>query len=60
MAEKHLAAAIARRFRKMSREERIAKVRKLAASSVEDERFVRRTFPALFLEAVRRVPQVPV
>ena len=51
MAEKHLTAAIARRFRTMSRKERVAKVRKLASVSAEDEKFVRETFPDLYREA---------
>lgn len=51
MAEKHLAAAITRRFAGMSRKERVAKIRKLASASAEDEKFVRETFPDLYQEA---------
>jgi hypothetical protein len=51
MAEKHLAAAITQRFAAMSRKERVAKVRKLASASAEDEKFVRETFPDLYREA---------
>jgi hypothetical protein len=51
MSEKHLVAAVTRRFEGMSRSERIAKIRKLAAASPEDKKFVRQTFPDLFREA---------
>ena len=51
MAEKQLAAAIAERFAGMSRKERVAKIRKLAGRSAEDEKFVRATFPDLYREA---------
>ena len=51
MSQKQLAAAIDQRFRSMSRKERIAKIRKLAASSPEDDRFIRKTFPELYREA---------
>jgi len=51
MAEKHLAAAITQRFAGMNRNERVAKVRKLANASPEDEKFVRETFPDLYREA---------
>jgi hypothetical protein len=51
MAEKHLAAAITKRFAGMSRKDRVAKIRKLAGTSAEDEKFVRETFPDLYREA---------
>jgi hypothetical protein len=51
MAEKHFAAAIAKRFAGMNRKERVAKIRNLAAASPEDEKFVRATFPDLYREA---------
>jgi hypothetical protein len=51
MAEKHLIAAIAKKFEGMSRKERVAKVRKLAATSSNDKKFVRETFPDLYREA---------
>ena len=51
MAEKHLIAAVTRRFEGMNRTERIAKVRKLAATSAADKKFVREAFPDLYREA---------
>lgn len=51
MAEKHLIAAVTRRFEGMSRTERIAKIKKLADGSPEDKKFVRQTFPDLYREA---------
>lgn len=51
MAEKHLAGAVRRRLKALSRKERIAKVRKLASASAEDEKFIRETFPDLYQEA---------
>lgn len=51
MAEKHLIAAVARRFEGMSRTERIAKIRKLAQASSGDKIFIRETFPDLYREA---------
>jgi hypothetical protein len=51
MAEKHLAAAVARRLAGMSRTERVAKVKKLAGASAEDAKFIRETFPELYREA---------
>ncbi len=51
MAEKHLAAAITKRFAGVSRKDRVAKIRKLAGASAEDEKFVRETFPDLYREA---------
>jgi hypothetical protein len=51
MAEKHLIAAVTRRFQGMSRSERIAKIRKLAAGSAQDKKFIRQTFPDLYREA---------
>jgi hypothetical protein len=51
MAERHLAKAISERLNGLSRKERIAKVRKLASGSPEDDTFVRETFPDLYKEA---------
>jgi len=51
MSQKQLAAAIDRRFRLMNRRERIAKIRKLAGASPEDDHFIRKTFPELYSEA---------
>jgi hypothetical protein len=51
MSQKQLAATIDQRFRSMSRKERIAKIRKLAGASPEDDRFIRKTFPELYREA---------
>ncbi len=61
MAEKHLIAAVTRRFEGMSRTERIAKIKKLAAASAEDKKFIRQTFPDLYREAfVSRRPAAGV
>lgn len=51
MAEKHLVAAISRRFKNMSARERLAKVRKLASKSPADEKFIQKTFPDLYRDA---------
>ena len=51
MAERHLIAAVARRFEGMSRAERISKIKKLASGSPEDKKFIRQTFPKLYREA---------
>jgi len=51
MAEKHLIAAIEKRFKALKRLERIAAVRRLASGSAEDEAFVRDVFPDLYREA---------
>ena len=51
MSQKQLAAAIDQRFRSMNRRERIAKIRKLASASPEDDRFIRKTFAELYREA---------
>jgi hypothetical protein len=51
MSQKDLIAAIDRRFRSLSRGERIAKIRELAGESAEDARFIRKTFPELYREA---------
>ena len=51
MSQKDLAIAIGRRFRAMNRRERIAKIRKLAGESPEDDRFVQKAFPELYREA---------
>jgi hypothetical protein len=52
MSEKHLASAIVRRLNTLSHKERIAKIKRLAAASAEDEKFVRETFPDLYREAL--------
>jgi hypothetical protein len=51
MPQKQLAAAIDQRFRSMNRRERVAKIRKLASASPEDDRFIRKIFPELYREA---------
>ncbi len=51
MAEKHLAAAITRRFAGMSRKERVAKIRNLAGASAKDEKFIRERFGDFYQEA---------
>lgn len=51
MAEKHLTGAITRRLKGMNRRQRVAKVKKLASASAEDEQFIRETFPDLYREA---------
>jgi hypothetical protein len=51
MSQKQLATAIDQRFRSMNRKERIAKIRKLAGASPEDDRFIHKTFPELYREA---------
>ena len=51
IAERHLTHAITQRFAGMSRKELVAKIRKLASASGEDEKFVRKTFPDLYWEA---------
>ncbi len=51
MSEKHLIAAVTRRFEGMSRTERVAKIKKLADASPEDKKFIRQTFPDLYREA---------
>jgi hypothetical protein len=48
MSQKQLVAAIDQRFRSLNRRERITKIRELAATSQEDDRFIRKTFPALY------------
>lgn len=55
MSQKDLAAAIDQRFRSMNRRERIAKIRKLAGASPEDDRFIRKTFPELYREAFQSI-----
>ena len=52
MTEKHLASAITRRLKSLSRKDRIAKIKRLASTSAEDEKFVRETFPDLYREAL--------
>jgi hypothetical protein len=51
MAEKHLIAAIEKRFKALKRHDRIAALRRMASDSAEDEAFVRDFFPALYREA---------
>ncbi len=51
MSQKQLAAAIDQHFRSMNHRERIAKIRKLANASPEDDHFVGKTFPELYREA---------
>jgi hypothetical protein len=51
MAEKHLIAAIVKKLEGMPRRDRVAKIRKLACTSSDDEKFVRETFPDLYKEA---------
>ena len=51
MAEKHLIAAIEKRFKALKRHDRIAAVRRMASDLAEDEAFVRDFFPALYREA---------
>ena len=51
MGERQLATAIAERLSKLSRKERVAKVRKLASGSPEDDKFIQETFPELYKEA---------
>jgi hypothetical protein len=51
MSAKDLAKAVAQRFAGMGKRERIAKIRKLAAASPADAKFVRESFPELYREA---------
>ena len=51
MAQKHLTMAITRRLTALNRKDRVAKVKKLASASAEDEKFIRETFPDLYREA---------
>jgi len=51
MSQKQLAAVIDRRFRALSRQKRITKIRELVGESAEDERFIRKAFPELYREA---------
>lgn len=51
MSAKDLTKAVARRFAGMGKRERIAKIRKLAATSPADAKFVRETFPEFYREA---------
>ncbi|MGC2526746.1 MAG: hypothetical protein WA639_03300 [Candidatus Acidiferrum sp.] len=61
MAEKHLIAAVTRKFKSMSRSERIVKIRTLTAASPEDKKFLREAFPELYREAfVSRRPAAGV
>ena len=53
MTEANLIEAVARRFKDMPRNKRVASIRKLAAKSAADEKFIRRNFPELFNEAFR-------
>jgi hypothetical protein len=52
MSEKHLVSAIRRRLKSLSRKDRIAKIKRLASTSAEDDKFVRETFPDLYREAL--------
>ena len=58
MPERHLIEEISRRFKTMSRRARSQKIRKLARESPADDRFIRRTFPDLYLEAFRKPRRV--
>ena len=51
MSAKDLTKAVAQRFAGMGKRERIAKIRKLAAASPADAKFVRESFPELYREA---------
>jgi hypothetical protein len=51
MSEKHLIAAIARKYKEMPRKKRVTIVREFAARSAADKRFFRRYFPEFFNEA---------
>jgi hypothetical protein len=51
MPEKHLIAAIEKRFKALKRHDRIAAVRRMPSDSAEDEAFVCDFFPALYREA---------
>jgi len=54
MSERHLIEEISCRFKAMSRRARSQKIRKLASESASDDRFIRRTFPDLYLEAFQK------
>jgi len=58
LSEKHLIASIEKRFKGMDPKERIAEVRELAARSVDDAKFIRQAFPALYAEAFPRGSEV--
>ncbi len=51
MAEKHLALAIRRRFKRLPAAKRIEKIRSLANESKESKEFIRTGFPELYREA---------
>jgi hypothetical protein len=51
MSEKHLIAAIDRKYKEMPRNKRVAIIREFAARSTADKRFFRRYFPEVFNEA---------
>lgn len=58
MSQKRLIAAIEERFRALNRRERITKIRELAGESLEDDRFVQKTFPDLYREAFQATRRV--
>ncbi|HME01293.1 MAG TPA: hypothetical protein VKM93_28770 [Terriglobia bacterium] len=51
MAIEHLVTAICRRAKKISLQDRVTKIRELAAESKEDAAFIRDHFPELYEEA---------
>jgi hypothetical protein len=51
MSERELADAILSRFKRMTANARIAKIRKLAGQSESYGNFIRETFPDLYQEA---------
>jgi hypothetical protein len=52
MSEKHLIAAIDRKYKEMSQKKRLAVIREFAGRSAADKRFFRLYFPGLFNEAL--------
>jgi len=48
----HLIKAIAKKYAKMSTDERIKKIRKLVAKSVANRDFIRKFFPEFYQEAI--------
>lgn len=53
MSEQDLINEVERSYMSMPRGARIAAIKKLAAQSRADDRFLRRTFPRLYAEAFR-------
>ena len=51
MAEEHLIAVIAKRYRAMPPEKRVVEVRKLARQSTDTREFLKKYFPDLYREA---------